>query len=227
MLIPTSVGAARLHVHDARPDETVPRGRVVLLHGAGTDSTVPQLVGLAETAADAGWLALRLDMPHRVAGRRAPPPAGTLDAALADVVATLPHELLHGDVGPLVLVGRSTGARVACRTARTLRAELVVALGYPLVPPPARVGNGGLGLVDPRTEVRRAELVGAGVPVLVVQGERDAFGSGADLRGVVPNVHEVAGADHSMEVRVKDGRLPHEVADEVSLVVLRALQGVG
>jgi uncharacterized protein len=68
---------------------------------------------------------------------------------------------------PLVVGGRSAGARVACRTVAGSRAVAVVCLAFPLHPP----GKAG----DP-SKSRLQELDSVRVPVLVVQGERDPFG---------------------------------------------------
>jgi len=88
---------------------------------------------------------------------------------------------------PLVVGGRSAGARSAARTARELGASGFVGLSFPLHPP---------GRPD---KSRLAELVAVSVPTLVVQGERDAFGSPDEF----PPDREltvVPGADHSFRV---------------------------
>ena len=96
---------------------------------------------------------------------------------------------LAGDgtlTGPLVLGGRSAGARVACRTAGVLDAAGVVALAFPLHPP------------GRPEKSRAAELLGVAVPVLVVQGATDAFGRPAEVEAVLPGrVHPVPG-DHAL-----------------------------
>jgi hypothetical protein len=99
-----------------------------------------------------------VEQPYRVAGRRSPPRAAVLDAAWLAVVAQLPLAGL-----PLIAGGRSSGARVACRTAAQTGAIGVLCLAFPLQPPGNRPS-------------RRPELEGVDVPVLVVQGERDSFG---------------------------------------------------
>ena len=184
------------------------RGVVLLGHGAGGDSTAPVLVEVAASLARAGFAAARFDQPYRVAGRRAPAPAAHLDDAAYDVVAAL--RTSYPDV-PLVLGGKSSGARVACRTAAGLGAVGVVALGFPLRPPG-------------RPEVSRvAELASAGCPVLVCQGERDVFGTPADLsvamRGLAGAVHAVASGDHSFVARRSDPRTTRQNLDEVAEVV--------
>ena len=81
---------------------------------------------------------------------------------------------------PLVVGGRSSGARVACRTAAATGAAGVLCLAFPLQPPP-RAG----GVLAPD---RLPELEAVTVPMLVVQGERDRFGipPATALRRVVP-----------------------------------------
>jgi predicted alpha/beta-hydrolase family hydrolase len=95
-----------------------------------------------------------------VAGRRAPAPARQLDAAWLAVVAAIARP-----GAPLVVGGRSSGARVACRTAGASGAARVLCLAFPLHPP----GRPEKSRLD--------ELDGVRVPVLVVQGERDPFGT--------------------------------------------------
>ncbi|MHB8339748.1 MAG: alpha/beta family hydrolase, partial [Mycobacteriales bacterium] len=151
-----------------------------------TGAAAPPLPALAARLARAGVLAVGFEQPYRVAGRRAPDRAAALDAALLDGLATIRtlHQVLDvvGPHAPLVLAGRSSGARVACRTATTLRPCAVLALGFPYQPP----GGGSH---------RGAELAAAGraCPVLVVQGDRDPFGcpgasSGVEVR-LVPGGH--------------------------------------
>src|SRR4051794_40593683 len=107
-------------------------GLLCLGHGAGGGTDAPDLVAVTAAAASAGWTVARIDQPHRVAGRRAPAPAPRLDEAWITVVADVRSRF--GD-GPLVTGGRSSGARVACRTATTCGAAGVVCLAFPLVPP--------------------------------------------------------------------------------------------
>src|SRR5881227_3477733 len=90
-------------------------GLLCLGHGAGGGTDAPDLLAVTAAAAAAGWTVARIDQPYRVAGRRAPAPASRLDEAWLAVVAGLRLEFT---AGPLVTGGRSSGARVACRTAR-------------------------------------------------------------------------------------------------------------
>jgi len=121
------------------------------------------LVTAAGAAEEEGFAVALVEQPYRVAGRRAPAPARQLDEAWTDVVAWLRANEL-GDL-PLVVGGRSLGARVACRTASALGAIGVVCLAFPLQPP---------GRPDAPSRLPELELVS--VPTLVVQGESDPFG---------------------------------------------------
>jgi uncharacterized protein len=117
-----------------------------------------------------------VEQPYRVAGRRSPPRAPQLDAAWISVVTDLRAGELAGL--PLIVGGRSLGARVACRTAEACGAVAVLCLAFPLAPPPR--GN-----ATPQS--RAPELDAVTVPALVVQGERDPYGMppAAESRKVV------------------------------------------
>jgi hypothetical protein len=163
--IATVHGPARAHLHSI-PD---PRGALVLGHGAGGGVTAPDLVAATSAATAAGLSVVLAEQPYRVAGRRSPAPAAQLDAAWTAVVA----DLLSGPLAglPVVTGGRSSGARVACRTAAATGAAGVLCLAFPVHPP----GRPEKSRLD--------ELDGVAVPVLVVQGERDPFGMPPDAEG--------------------------------------------
>jgi predicted alpha/beta-hydrolase family hydrolase len=155
----TSAGAARVHLRRGGTS----RGALVLGHGAGGGVGARDLVAVADAAVEAGIAVALVEQPYRVAGRRTPPRAPALDSAWTDVVERLREEELSGL--PLVAGGRSSGARVACRTAGAVGAAGVLCLAFPLVPP----GRG-------QEATRLPELEAVEVPVLVVQGEHDRFG---------------------------------------------------
>ena len=163
-----------------------PRGAVVLGHGAGGGVGAVDLVAVTRVARELGLSVALVEQPYRVAGRRAPPRAPVLDASWVAVVARLRLDELAGV--PLVVGGRSSGARVACRTTTATGATAVLCLAFPLLPP-RRAGK-------PEAASRLPELDGAGVPVLVVQGGRDPFGvpPGAPGRTVA-----VVAGDHSLK----------------------------
>ena len=128
--------------------------------------SAPDLVAVTEVAREEGFSVALVEQPYRVAGRRSPAPAAQLDAAWTAVVDHLRAGELHGL--PLVTGGRSSGARVACRTAEATAAVGVLCLAFPFQPP-RRAGR------DP-APTRLPELEAVTVPVLVVQGKRDQFG---------------------------------------------------
>jgi predicted alpha/beta-hydrolase family hydrolase len=191
--IDTPTGPARAHLRLADGA----RGALVLGHGAGGGVEAPDLTAAAEAAGSAGFSVALVEQPYRVAGRRSPASAKRLDEAWIAVL----EELRGGKLAdvPLIVGGRSLGARVACRTVDTTGAEAVLCLAFPLLPP--RRGS-----KPPQS--RLPELDAVRLPVLVVQGESDRFGmppEGADRRVV-----KVAG-DHGL--KADTGAVGEAVAD--------------
>ena len=199
----TRHGPGRWHI-----DEPVGRALadVALGHGAGGGVESPDLAVVTRAMVAAGFRVGRFEQPWRVAGRRVGAPPVQLDAAWCDA---LPR--FTSGSSPLVVGGRSAGARVACRTAERLGAPGVLALAFPLHPP---------GRPD---RSRLSEI--PSIPVLVVQGGRDSFGGAAE---VVEAGHALArltvlavpGADHSLRVW-KQGPITQAEADEVVAVGTR------
>ena len=179
--IDTPTGPARADLH--RVDR--PRGALVLGHGAGGGIEAPDLIAARDAAVEEEFTVALVEQPYRVAGRRSPAPAKRLDEAWIAVLERLGADELEGL--PLVVGGRSLGARVACRTVQETGGEAVLCLAFPLLPP--RRG-------DKPPQSRLPELEAVEVPVLVVQGESDRFGmppEGPDRRVV-----KVAG-DHGLK----------------------------
>jgi predicted alpha/beta-hydrolase family hydrolase len=195
--IDTPSGTARVHLSAPTKRRTPPRldgdtpsrdgvspsnrGLAVIGHGAGGGVDAPDLIAVTEMLTGIGWTVARVEQPYRVKGRRAPEAAPRLDAAWIAVVASL-RRRRHG---PLVVAGRSSGARVACRTAAAVGADAVIALAFPLHPP------------GKPEKSRAGELALVGVPTLVVQGDRDAFGT-AEQFPKGPTIITVGG-DHSLK----------------------------
>jgi hypothetical protein len=158
--VDTPHGQANVHLHPA----DAPRAALVLGHGAGGGVAAPDLAATARIARAQAISVALVEQPYRVAGRRSPAPARQLDAAWTAVIDHLAANELDGL--PLIVGGRSSGARVACRTAEATGAVAVLCLAFPLQPPrrsspaPSRLG----------------ELEAVTVPMLVVQGARDPFG---------------------------------------------------
>jgi predicted alpha/beta-hydrolase family hydrolase len=146
---------------DVDQPESAPVGLLFLGHGAGGGVDAPDVRAARKGALAAGFVVARITQPYRVAGRRAPAPAPRLDEAWLAVTGTLHDQL---DILPTVHCGRSSGARVACRTAAASGAAAVIALAFP-VHLPGRPERSRLDELDRPT-----------VPVLVIQGDRDAFG---------------------------------------------------
>jgi hypothetical protein len=171
--ISTAHGPARAHLHEASD----PVGAIALGHGAGGGIKAPDLQAVTKAALGIGVSVALVEQPYRVAGRRSPAPAHQLDAAWRTVV----EHLLDGPFQGLALIGggRSSGARVACRTAADSGVCGVLCLAFPLIPPQRAQASA------PKT--RQPELDAVAVPVLVIQGDRDPFGQPppSDSRRVV------------------------------------------
>lgn len=187
--IDTPRGPARVDL-DVPP--AAPASLLILGHGAGGGVDAPDLVALRDAASAAGVVVARVTQPYRMAGRRAPAPARHLDEAWTAVVTELRDR--YPTAPALVVGGRSSGARVACRTAGALGADAVVALAFPLHPPG-------------RPERSRAGELPVGIPTLVVNGDRDPFGIPPAAPGVRVEIRE--GERHDL------GRHPSTIADVV------------
>jgi uncharacterized protein len=169
-LIDTPHGPARAYLHAVGS----PIGGLVLGHGAGGGVQARDIVAVTGAANDAGISVALVEQPYRVAGRRSPAPARQIDAAWTAVLA-------HLRAGPLaglqvVTGGRSSGARVACRTAAATGAAGVLCLAFPLQPPQRRTAT------EPPPS-RLEELEAVEVPVLIVQGVADPFGMPPEAPG--------------------------------------------
>lgn len=163
-----------------------PRGAgslLVLTHGASGGTGTADLRAVRDLATRSGIAVALLTQPFVVAGRRSPPQPAAQDAAWLAALAGLRRRKALSAL-PLVVGGRSNGARVACRTAGECGALGVVALAFP-VHPPGKPAN-----------TRLPELDGVAVPVLVVQGARDPFGMPPPATG--REVVVVPGADHAL-----------------------------
>jgi predicted alpha/beta-hydrolase family hydrolase len=198
--IDTPHGEARLVVDQARK----PVATLLLSHGAGNGIDTADLEALARHLPRNGVTVVRLEQPWKVAGRRVATAPPTLDDGLVAAANRLRTRT------PLVVGGRSAGARSAARCARRLAASGCLALSFPLHPP------------GRPEKSRLEELTKAGVPTLVIQGERDPMGrpeefpDGTDLC-VVP------GADHGLAV---PARGPISQDDALAIIVESALEWI-
>lgn len=176
-LVVTPKGEARLVMR--RADR--PLATLVLTHGAGGGIDARDLVGLARRLPQQGVNVALVEMPWRRQGARLAPRPEVIDVCYRAVLDTMRVRT------PLVVGGRSAGARSACRLARGVGASAVLALAFPLHPPgrPERS--------------RLEELQGTRLPTLVVQGSRDTFGAPEEFPNGTELV-EVPGADHGFAV---------------------------
>ena len=182
--IDTPTGIAWADLEAARKPWAV----LLIGHGANGSVEAPDLLAVRDALLADGVSVARITQPYRVLGRRAPAPAARLDEAWLAVASALSAR--RGLKGlPVVHAGRSSGARVACRCAGQPAAAAVVALAFPVHPP----GKPAKSRVD--------ELEAVTVPLLVVQGERDAFGQPPAhlFDGTERSLVSIAGADHSLK----------------------------
>ncbi|WP_033320029.1 alpha/beta family hydrolase [Streptomyces yerevanensis] len=177
--VETDAGTARLTWHRAQ------RARLVLAvsHGAGGGIEARDLRALAAGLPAHGVTVALVEQPWRVAGKKLAPAPKTLDVGWRGIWPTL-----AGPGLPVVAGGRSAGARVACRTAKELGAAAVLALSFPLHPP------------GKPEKSRSDELLGAGVPTLVVQGGNDPFGKPEEFPEGPYDLVEVPYGDHGFAV---------------------------
>ncbi len=191
LLVDTPYGEGRLVTDRARR----PIATLLLGHGAGNGIDARDLEALAAALPRNDVTVVRFEQPWRRGGRRVATPPPTLDAALLAARDRLRTRT------PLITGGRSAGARSAARTARAVGAVACLALAFPLHPPgrPERS--------------RLPELRAAGVPTLVVQGDRDPMGRPASFPDDVEMV-VVPGADHGFGVAAR-GPLTQDEALEV------------
>lgn len=203
-LIPTAYGEGRLVMRRARK----PVVTLLLSHGAGGGIEARDLVALAARLPGQGVNVALFEQPWRRAGRKVASPPATLDVGLRAAADALRVRT------PLVVGGRSAGARSAARSARELGARGCLALSFPLHPPgrPERS--------------RLEELALAGVPTLVVQGERDPFGRPEEFPDPLPRRTDLAivpGADHGLAV---PKRGPVSEDDAMAIVVESTLEWI-
>lgn len=199
-IVATPYGDARLVSSRSRR----PVATLLLSHGAGAGIDTPDLEGLARCLPGQGVTVHRLEQPWKVAGKKVATAPPTLDVALkaaADVIR--PRT-------PLVLGGRSAGARSAARSAYALGAAGVLALSFPLHPP------------GRPEKSRLAELTGVSVPSLVVQGARDPMGRPEEFPEGT-NLVEVPFADHSLKV---PRSAPLSAADVTAMIVEATLDWI-
>jgi predicted alpha/beta-hydrolase family hydrolase len=198
--VETPYGPARLVTDRARS----PYATLLLGHGAGGGIDSRDLEALAHHLPRHGITVVRLEQPWRVAGRKVATPPQTLDAALVAAANQLRTRT------PLVVGGRSAGARSAARCASRLGAVGCLALAFPLHPP------------GKPEKSRLDELLGAGLPTLVIQGERDTMGSPDEFPDHV-DLSVVPTADHAFKTPARGGVT---AAEAMAIIVEATLEWI-
>lgn len=199
-LVTTPVGEGRLVVHHADDPVAV----LLLSHGAGGGIEAHDLVALAEALPLQGVTVALFEQPWRRSGRKIATAPATLDEAFVAAAGHVPQGL------PLIVGGRSAGARSAARTALRIGASGCLALSFPLHPP-GRPEKSRLG-----------ELHGSEITTLVVQGERDTMGAPSEFPDDI-DLCVVPYADHSLKV---PKRAPVEQDEALAIVVQATLEWV-
>jgi predicted alpha/beta-hydrolase family hydrolase len=199
-IIATPHGPGRLVTHHARR----PVSTVLLSHGAGNGIETADLQALALALPRNDISVALFEQPWRVAGRKVATAPNTLDDGLTAAASAMRTRT------PLVVGGRSAGARSAARCAKALGARGCLCLAFPLHPP------------GQPEKSRVEELLKSRVPTLVIQGERDTMGRPEEFPpGVEMTV--VPSADHSLRVPAK---APISAEEALSIVVESTLEWI-
>jgi len=168
-------------------------------HGAGAGMETPLLSAIAALLAERGLTTYRFEFGYmaarRLGARKPPPKAERLTQEYRAAVAALSAGV------PLIIGGKSMGGRVASLVADELYREGRVlglaCLGYPFHPP------------KKPEQLRTAHLMALRCPALIVQGERDPFGTRAEVAsyGLSPAIrmHWACDGDHDLGPRGGSG----------------------
>ena len=178
---------------------------IVLAHGAGAGQQHPFMTSVAKGFAARAIDVVTFDFPYMRAGKKVPDRAPVLEEAFSAAIAAARQ---WSGASRFFIGGKSMGGRMATHLGAARLDDLsgIVAFGYPLHPP---------GKPD---QLRVAHLPSILAPVLIVQGERDTFGTPQELKPALDSMrtsvdlHIVRGGDHSLAV---SGRRREDVLDEV------------
>ncbi|MFE5603094.1 alpha/beta family hydrolase [Streptomyces coelicoflavus] len=207
--VDTEAGPARITWHRARDHRLV----LAVSHGAGGGIEARDLKALAAALPAHGVSVALVEQPWRVTGKKLAPAPKTLDTGWRGV-----WPALTAPGPPVISGGRSAGARVACRTAAELGAHAVLALSFPLHPP------------GKPEKSRAAELLGAGVPTLVVQGGNDPFGRPQEFPEAPEGTYdlvEVPYGDHGFAVPKRAETTQEQALELITDGVLKWTRSLG
>lgn len=210
-------GAVTALIYDA----ATPVNAVLILgHGAGAGQMSDFMAEFAKSLSRRGVDAVTFNFPYTERGKRLPDRGPVLEECYRRV-----YESVRGRAGSkkLFIGGKSMGGRIASQVAARGLDDLrgLVFLGYPLHPP---------GKPD---QLRAAHLPKIGLPMMFIQGERDAFGTPAEIEAIVkklkprPRIHAVNGGDHSLKVPKSSGRTREDVHAEVQDAIVAWLTSAG
>ncbi len=191
-------------------DEADSELTLILAHGAGAPMDSQFMQDVARGVAEAGIRVVRFEFPYmaerRSGKRRGPDRPAVLVDTWRRVVAD------HGDANRLVIGGKSMGGRIASMVADELNVRGLIALGYPFHPPGKAEG------------MRTAHLAGMRTPTLIVQGERDQFGTRDDVADYelasTIAIEWMPDGDHSFNARKKSG---HSAAENLKTCIERVV----
>jgi uncharacterized protein len=211
--VDTPQGPGRLFVDLAEQ----PSSLLVLGHGAGGGVGAADLELLATSVPALGTTVVRFEQPWRTAGRTVGAPPPKLDDAWRAAVGFLMEQ--EWAQYPLLVGGRSAGARVACRTASDTNPAAIVCLAFPLHVP------------GRPEKSRAAELLAPTAPRLVLQGSKDSFGTPAEIRaaiGTAEGIHvvELPGADHAYRIAKSSAFTPADLRATLVAEVSRFIGAV-
>lgn len=209
---PTSDGAARMTAPDFLADGPADApASFVLAHGAGAPMDTPFMNQVTEGVASAGFRVLRFEFPYmagrRTGGSKRPPDRQpVLLESWRNAIAAA-----SGDRA-LVIGGKSMGGRMASLVADECGVGGVICLGYPFHPP---------GKPD---KLRTEHLESITCPTLILQGERDPFGTRAEvesyrLSGAV-TLEWIPDGNHDLSPRKASG---HTAATNMAATITAAV----
>jgi len=176
------------------PAEGAARALFVFAHGAGAGQHHPFMAGVSKALAGRGIDVVTFDFPYKRLQKSAPDRPPVLEQSFREVVAAARR---WSQADRLFIGGKSMGGRIATHLAAQGLESLsgVVCFGYPLHPP------------GKPQQLRIEHLPSIEVPMLVIQGERDTFGTPDELRPHLDamkaevHLHVIPRGDHSLTVR--------------------------
>ena len=189
--------------HDAASSSTV----FVCAHGAGGHMSDRGMLAVSKAMRAQGMDVVRFNFLYKERHSGRPDPMPLLKSTIEAVVARVREELRPDAV---ILGGRSMGGRAASMlVADGFGCDGLLLLAYPLHP------------AGKPEQLRDAHLPKIGVPVLCLNGTRDALCRRDLMETVLERVgsnwtmHWLDGADHSFHVLKSSGRTDAEVLVEI------------